>query len=56
MTFAEIARELGFGEDFEGFRTWADMHNVSATDEVPGETVQMLREAKIESDKHNMTD
>lgn len=44
-TYAELAAELGFGEDFEAFRTWANEHNARPDAEVPGLLAGTLRVA-----------
>lgn len=51
-TYRELARELGFGEDWEGFLVWADLwytqtHQpaVTPSDEVPDHDVTFYREA-----------
>lgn len=50
MTYGELARELGFGNDWIGFLTWADLWAATAPrvrqdHEVPEPDVQAYREA-----------
>jgi hypothetical protein len=51
MTYLEIARELGFGQDFESFLAWADMRDAQPSDEVDEETAAMLREAMAQHEE-----
>lgn len=45
ITYAELAVELGFGEDYHGFLAWADLGSMLPTSPVSEETANTLREA-----------